>query len=80
MSIRVKKIPLPSKTRIIRNVEGFVAQSIPPTWSLKTKPETLPRGNRIDLLAEVKSPDGKNCPLRDLGEAVDLLTGRAGPG
>ena len=52
---------LPSKTRIIRDVERVLTQSIPPTWSLKTKSDAPAKSNRIDLLAEVKSPDGKTA-------------------
>ena len=46
----------PSETRIIRDVERVLAQSIPPAWSLKTKTEAPAKGKRIDLLVEVKSP------------------------
>ncbi len=49
---------LPSETRVIRDVERVLARSIPPGWSLKTKPDAQANGKRIDLLAEVTSPDG----------------------
>ena len=52
---------LPSETRIIRDVERVLAQSIPPTWSLRAKTEGSAKGTRIDLLAEVKSPDGETA-------------------
>ena len=52
---------LPSETRITRDVERVLAQSIPPTWSLKTKSETPANGKRIDLLVEVTSPDGETA-------------------
>lgn len=52
---------LPSETRIISDVERVLTQSIPPAWSLKTKFEALPRGERIDLLIEVTAPDGKTA-------------------
>lgn len=51
----------PSETRIIRDVERVLAQSIPPAWSLKTKTEAPAKGKRIDLLVEVKSPDGETA-------------------
>lgn len=50
---------LPSETRVIGDVERVLGKNIPPGWSLKTKPGAPANGRRIDLLAEVMSPDGE---------------------
>ncbi len=52
---------LPTETRICRDVERVLAQSVPPGWSLKAKPDVAAGSKRIDLLVEVASPGGETA-------------------
>jgi len=60
-NLSVSNKRLPSETRMTRDVERVLAQSVPPGWSLETQPDAPANGRRIDLLAEVTSPDGETA-------------------
>lgn len=52
---------LPSETRILRDVRRVFTQNLPPAWSINAKSKTPASGERIDLLIEVRSPDGETA-------------------
>ena len=57
---------LPSERLIARSVQQFLTERLPSGWALRRDP-SVPLGARIDLVAEVTSPNGENAAL-----AVDI--------
>ena len=83
---------LPSQRLIARRVEQFLAERLPPGWSLQAEHEVSTRNVRLDLVVRIASPSGAQAALtvevkrtvvpRDVGRVVDeiaLLTGHALP-
>lgn len=67
----------PTETQVARQVQGLLADRIPPGWNLRARREAPVGRRRVDLLVEIESPGGETAVLaveiKPAVQARDLL-------